>query len=213
MIRTIEKKSLLSMLAAGVAVLGATVAAGFGTKTAATPSVGDPAPAFTLTDTDGETYSLEDHQGKIVVLEWFNPDCPFVKKFHYATKVMHETHAGFAGNEDVVFLAINSGAAGKQGAGLERNQQAKVDFKIEYPILLDESGEVGKAYGAKRTPEMFIIDGEGIIRYHGPIDSNPSARTIGENYLQLAITQLVNGESEIITPDNDIYGCSVKYAN
>ncbi|MEM8756636.1 MAG: redoxin domain-containing protein [Planctomycetota bacterium] len=208
-----KKSGLIRTLAAGAAVLGAAFAAGFGSLAEReAPVVGEAAPNFTLTDINGESHNLADYQGKVVVLEWFNPDCPFVKKFHYATKVMHETHADVASSGEVVFLAINSGAPGKQGAGLERNQQAATEFKIEYPILLDESGEVGRMFGAKRTPEIFVIDREGVIQYHGPIDSDPSARKVGENYLKLAVTQVVNGESSVIKSDNAIYGCSVKYA-
>ncbi len=213
MLAMTKKRSVFGGLVAAAAVLGAAVAGGFGARPAVEPvKVGDRAPAFSLTDTNGERHSLSDYEGKIVVLEWFNPDCPFVKKFHYDSKVMKETHSQFINDEEVVFLAINSGAPGKQGAGLERNQQAVKEYKIEYPVLLDESGEVGKAYGAKRTPEMFVIDREGVIRYHGPIDSNRSASEVGTNYLELAVKQVKNGETEIVRAEIDVYGCSVKYA-
>jgi peroxiredoxin len=211
------KRSVFGALVAGVAMIGAAFAAGFTSapsrSVAVEPvEVGAKAPDFTLTDVNGSEVTLSDYAGKIVVLEWFNPDCPFVKKFHYSTKTMHETHAKFAGDEGIVFLAINSGAPGKQGHGVERNRKAIEEYKIQYPVLLDESGAVGQLYGAKRTPEIFVIDGEGVVRYHGPIDSDASARTVGENYLELAVTQLKNGETEIITPQNAVYGCSVKYA-
>jgi peroxiredoxin len=209
-----KKRSVFGGVVAAAAVLGAAVAGGFGARPAAEPvEVGEMAPAFSLTDTNGDRHSLSDFEGKVVVLEWFNPDCPFVKKFHADTKVMKETHAKFMNDEEIVFLAINSGAPGKQGAGVERNQLAIKEFKMEYPVLLDESGEVGKAYGAKRTPEIFVIDREGVVRYHGPIDSKRSASEVGTNYLEMAVKQIKNGETDVIRPEIEVYGCSVKYAN
>lgn len=214
MLNVAKKRSLVSGLVGGLALIGAAFAAGFGSSSAVEPvEVGANAPDFTLTDTAGTEHTLSAYAGKTVVLEWFNPDCPFVKKFHYATKTMHETHAKFADDPSIVFLAINSGAPGKQGHGLERNQKAIEEYKIQYPVLLDESGEVGKLFGAKRTPEIFIVDGEGVVRYHGPIDSDSSAREVGDNYVELALTQLRNGETDIVTPTTDVYGCAVKYAN
>ncbi|MEN1705038.1 MAG: redoxin domain-containing protein [Planctomycetota bacterium] len=214
MLSMTKKRGVFGGLVAAAAVVGAAFAAGFGERPAAEPvKIGEAAPAFSLTDTNGDRHSLSDFSGKVVVLEWFNPDCPFVKKFHADSKVMKETHAKFMNDEEVVFLAINSGAPGKQGAGLERNQLAIKEFKMEYPILLDESGEVGKTYGVKRTPEMFVIDREGIVRYHGPIDSKRSASEVGTNYLEIAVQQIRNGETDVIRPESDVYGCSVKYAN
>ncbi|NVB41301.1 redoxin domain-containing protein [Pseudenhygromyxa sp. WMMC2535] len=137
----------------------------------ATAKVGEPAPAFTLPQVDGEEISLSDFAGKTVVLEWFNPDCPFVKYAHgegpLKTMAAEQTKAG------VVWLAINSGAPGKQGHGAERNREAAADWGLEHPILLDESGEVGKRYGAKTTPHMFVVDGEGKLVYAGGLDNAP----------------------------------------
>ncbi|MEO1534876.1 MAG: redoxin domain-containing protein [Planctomycetota bacterium] len=211
---SMKKRSVFGGVVAAAAVVGAAFAAGFGARPTAEPvKVGEMAPAFSLTDTNGDRHSLSDFSGKVVVLEWFNPDCPFVKKFHADSKVMKETHAQFMNDEEIVFLAINSGAPGKQGAGAERNKLAIKEFKMEYPILLDESGEVGKAYGAKRTPEIFVLDREGVVRYHGPIDSKRSASEVGTNYLEIAVKQIKNGETDIIRPEIEVYGCSVKYAN
>jgi len=98
-----------------------------------------------------------------------------------------------------------------QGNGLERNQKAKSDYKIDYPILLDESGKVGREYGAKRTPEIFIIDAKGKIAYHGPFANSASGRTIGDkNYVETAVNQVLAGET-VVTPEIQPYGCSVKY--
>ena len=144
----------------------------------ATAKVGEPAPAFTLPSVSGEQISLADYAGKTVVLEWFNPDCPFVKYAHesggpLATLGNEQTKAG------VVWIAINSGAPGKQGAGAERNKQAQTDWKLEHPILIDEDGKVGHTYGAQTTPHMFVIDPAGKLIYAGAVDNAPLGRVEG----------------------------------
>ncbi|PRP96734.1 redoxin family protein [Enhygromyxa salina] len=145
--------------------------------TAPTAKVGEPAPAFTLPNLDGEQVSLADFAGKTVVLEWFNPDCPFVKYAHgegpLATLGNEQHQAG------VVWLAINSGAAGKQGAGVERNKEAKAEWKLAHPILIDEDGAVGHSYGATTTPHMFVIDPEGKLVFAGGLDNAPLGRVDG----------------------------------
>lgn len=174
-------------------------------------AVGSPAPNFTLTDLAGNQHELASYKGKIVVLEWFNPDCPFVVKHHHHNKTMKETYDAYK-DKDVVWLAINSGAPGKQGNGVERNQRAVTEYGIEYPVLLDESGEVGHLYGATNTPHMFVIDAQGVLRYAGAIDDNRSARTPGEtNYVRAALDAILAGQ-EVATPETRAYGCGVKYA-
>lgn len=179
---------------------------------AMTAKVGAPAPAFTLTDTDGKTFNLADHKGEVVVLEWFNPGCPYVKKHHEKLDTMAATYGAFK-DKGVVWVAINSGAPGKEGAGLETNKTAKANWKIQYPVLLDETGMVGKMYGAKTTPHMYIINKDGTLAYAGAIDSDSSAGKAGEtNYVKQALTQVLAGET-VSTPETKPYGCSVKYAN
>lgn len=174
--------------------------------------LGKAAPDFVLTDTDGKAVKLSEHKGKIVVLEWFNPDCPFVKKHHSNNKSMAEAYGKVKG-DDVVWLAINSGAPGKQGAGLERNQTARKEYGIPYPVLLDQAGVVGQAYGAKNTPHMFIVDQTGKLAYVGAIDDNPSPDVLGQlNYVVDAVTRLKKGEA-LATSQTKPYGCSVKYAS
>jgi peroxiredoxin len=129
-------------------------------------AIGDAAPAFVLKDTAGKEVSLAEltkNKDKIVVVQWFNPGCPFVVK-HYGKKgnTFNDMYTKYK-DKGVIFLGINSGAEGKQGAGLETNAAAVKDWKIEYPILLDETGVVGKSYNAKRTPEMFIIAKDGTM--------------------------------------------------
>lgn len=177
---------------------------------AAPAKVGDVAPDFTLKDTDGKDVKLADFKGKIVVLEWFNPGCPFVQKHHVKLDTMTKTAAAYK-DKGVVWLAINSGAEGKQGAAATENAKVKKDWKIDYPILLDTTGSTGKAYGAKRTPDMFIIDKEGKLAYAGGIDNNSSPKTAGDkNYVKNALDELLAGK-KVTEATTESYGCNVKY--
>jgi peroxiredoxin len=182
----------------------------------ATPSikVGEKAPDFTLTDTDGKKHTLSDYAkaGKIVVLEWFNPDCPFIKKHHTKATTMNDL-AAEQQKKDVVWLAINSGAPGKQGAGLERNKAAKTEYKMNYPILLDEAGTVGRMYGAKTTPHMFVIAKDGTLIYKGAIDDDKSPDKVGATlYVRTAVNSYAAGE-KVEPSETTSYGCSVKYGD
>lgn len=176
-------------------------------------TVGEKAPDFTLTDTDGNTVMLSEilDGETMVVLEWFNPDCPFVKKHHIDNKSMADTYK-MASEHDVVWLAINSGAPGNQGAGLEHNQKAIEDYGIAYPVLLDESGKVGMMYGAKTTPHMYVIDTDGTLVYAGAIDNVPNPKELGDvNYVTSAVNACASGE-KVEMAETKPYGCSVKYA-
>lgn len=176
--------------------------------------IGQPAPDFTLKDTEGNEYHLADFtkEGKPVVLEWFNPDCPFVQKHHKLTRNMADTYAVAKAN-GVVWLAINSGAKGKQGSGVERNREAKKAYEIAYPILLDEDGTVGRLYGAKTTPDMFVIDPKGILVYSGAIDDAPNTTALGKtNYVKHAL-HLMLSNKPVEVAETKSYGCSVKYAD
>ncbi len=183
-----------------------------GKDAAKTPTAGDAAPDFTLKGLDGKevTLSALTKEGKIVVIQWFNPDCPFVVK-HYEKggNTFNDMHAKYSGR-NVVLLGINSGAAGKQGAGKERNEKAVKDWKIAYPILLDESGKVGQAYGAKRTPEMFIVTPDGKIAYHGAIDDDRGNGVGKNNYVTKALDEIL-AKTNVTTAKTEPYGCSVKY--
>jgi peroxiredoxin len=177
--------------------------------------LGAAAPDFELADLDGNKVSLAKHRGSIVVLEWFNPECPFVKKSH--TKGSLVDTAARQTKEGVVWLAVNSNAAGKQGHGAEKNREGREAFKMTHPILLDEDGRVGKAYGAARTPHMYVIDQKGNLAYRGAIDNSPDGE--GEspaggklvNYVDGAIADLRAGKAPSVT-ETEPYGCSVKYA-
>ncbi len=173
--------------------------------------VGADAPAFELKDTDGNVVKLADlsKDGNIVVLEWFNPGCPFVVKHHEKLTTFKDLTKKYEGKK-VKFVAINSGGKGMEGNGLELNKKAKKDFAMSYPVLLDESGEVGHAYGAQRTPHMFVIK-DNKIAYMGAIDDNASPEEAGKvNYVEKAVDALLAGTS-VETTETKPYGCGVKY--
>ena len=176
--------------------------------------VGETAPAFTLKDTDGKEVKLADYKGKIVVLEWFNPECPFVKKHHVTMDTMAKLAKEYK-DKSVVWLAINSGSEGKQGAGQETNSKAKKDYKIDYPVLLDTTGATGKAYGAKTTPHMYVIDKDGKLVYAGAIDDHrgpgkPDEKTTVKNYVKNALDEVIAGK-KVTSATSEPYGCPVKY--
>lgn len=174
--------------------------------------VGAPAPTFTLPTTDGKTINLADYKGKVVVLEWFNPQCPYVVHHHSKTPTMSTLYNEFHG-QGVEWIAINSGAPGKEGAGLDLNKKMKSEWNIAYPVALDESGAVGHMYGAKTTPHMFIIDKDGTLVYAGGIDNDRSLKNTSgaTNYVRDALNQVLAGET-VTTAESAPYGCSVKYA-
>lgn len=172
--------------------------------------VGAEAPDFTLTDTDGNAHTLADLKGKVVVLEWFNPTCPYVVKHHEKHPTMKTTYAKYK-DQDVVWLAINSGAEGKKGSSQEENVAAKAKWGIEYPVLLDADGSVGKSYGARTTPHMYIINAEGVLVYAGAIDND--RRKLGDvNYVDKALGEVLAGK-DVTDATSKPYGCSVKYSN
>ena len=172
--------------------------------------VGAPAPAFALQDTSGKTINLADYSGKIVVLEWVNPECPFVIR-HYNLKTM-TTLADKNKDKDVVWLAIATGNT----ANTDKLKSFAEKESIGYPILLDPDGAVGHAYGAKTTPHMFIIDKEGKLAYAGGIDNKPNDDTKAPladgtvNYVEKALTELQSGTT-VSVPETKSYGCTVKY--
>lgn len=176
--------------------------------------INQPAPSFELKNQEGRMVGLDDYKGKTVILEWYNQDCPFVRKFYDAQK-MQELQAK-AKSEGFVWLTIASSAVGKQGHLTQ--ESAKERIKIEGSnaahILLDASGKVGQAYGAKTTPHMFVIGTEGRVLYDGAIDSISSANSNdiekAQNYIEMAMSNL-KASQEIKVAKTKPYGCSVKY--
>jgi peroxiredoxin len=179
-------------------------------KKASGVEIGAKAPDFSLTDTDGKTVKLADFAGKIVVLEWFNPECPIILKHHKTGTTFNDLHKEFA-DKGVVFLAINSSAKGQQGNGADLNKAQKTALNVPYPILLDESGTVGRAYGAKTTPHCFVVNKDGTLAYNGAIDNDSSDKATAKNYVQNALNQLLRGET-VTEAKTKPYGCGVKYS-
>ena len=176
--------------------------------------VGDPAPSFSLVDTNGKQHALDDFKGKVVVLEWFNHDCPFVKK-HYDSGNMPALQSRYTA-KDVVWLSINSSAPGKQGnyAPDKASELSKEKKSAATYVLLDQDGTVGRLYGAKTTPHMYVIDGKGILRYEGAIDSVSSTDQAdikdATNYVAAAVDAVMAGKN--VDPSvTQSYGCGVKY--
>jgi len=174
------------------------------------------APAFSLTGIDGKTYSLADYKGKYVVLEWNNFDCPFVKKF-YGSGKMQELQKEYTA-KGVVWLTICSSAEGKQGyydAGVLKDMAT--DRKLSSTAYLrDPDGTVGRLYGAKTTPNMFVISPEGVLIYAGAIDDKPSADPAdiasATNYVTASLNLAMAGKP-LEVKSTTSYGCGVKYAN
>lgn len=175
-----------------------------------------PAPGFTLVDVEGNEHSLNDYEGKFVVLEWVNFDCPFVRK-HYEGKNMQKLQKEYT-EEGVVWLSICSSAEGTQGYydTAEIKKRIKNHDAAMSAYLIDESGKVGRMFGAKTTPHMYVINPEGVLVYAGGIDDRPStskADLVGAtNYVSEALDAAMNGK-EIKTKVSRPYGCSVKYKN
>ncbi|MBY0516972.1 MAG: thioredoxin family protein [Bacteriovoracaceae bacterium] len=176
--------------------------------------IGNLAPAFVLPGASGKNVSLTSLKGKVIVLEWLNHGCPFVKK-HYGSNNMQTLQAE-AKSKGVVWLSIISSAKGKQGHVDQAG--AKADMKTHgsnaADVLIDEDGTVGKAYGAKSTPHMFVIDAKGRLAYQGAIDDKPSTEQSdvkgARNFVRDAVDSLVNGQ-KIMLPETKAYGCGVKY--
>jgi peroxiredoxin len=178
------------------------------------PPVGSAAPDFSLTDAKGKTHSLSQYKGKYVVLEWFNPECPFVKK-HYGSGNMQKLQAEYT-NKGVVWLSIDSSAPGTEGNLTQEQAEKKMsEWKTrQTAFLLDPEGKAGRAYGAKNTPDMIIINPEGRIIYEGAIDSkatpNPADISSSTNYVKVALDESMAGKP-VTTSSTKPYGCSVKY--
>jgi peroxiredoxin len=176
--------------------------------------IGASAPDFALLDLDGRTVRLTDHRGKVVVLEWFNPGCPYVVASHTRGSLVDA--AARRQREGVVWIAVNSAAPGTQGHGAELNRAAARKWRMDHPLLLDESGDVGRAYGATNTPHMFVVDREGRLAYAGAIDNSPDgeqgapAGGVLVEYVSAALEDLRAGRP-VRTPKTKAYGCSVKY--
>lgn len=186
------------------------------TAAAAEVSVGKPAPDFTGTDVlSGEPVSLSDYKGKLVVLEWHNEGCPFVKKF-YSVRAMQQLQKN-AAEKGVVWITVNSSAEGKQGhyaTAEDAKKYLTAKGAVPAHYIADTSGKIGHLYDAKTTPHMFVIDKEGTLAYMGAIDDTPTADSAdiasAKNYVTRALRALNEGKPVAVTSTRP-YGCGVKY--
>src|SRR6267143_190794 len=178
------------------------------------PPVGSAAPDFSLTDASGKTHSLSQYNGKTVVLEWFNPECPFVKK-HYGSGNMQKLQGEYTG-KGVVWLTIDSNAPGAEGnLSPEQAQKVMKDWSTKQTaLLLDPDGNAGRTYNARNTPHMFVINPEGKVIYEGAIDSkatpNPNDIASSTNYVKVALDESMSGKP-VSNANTRPYGCSIKY--
>jgi peroxiredoxin len=178
------------------------------------PPVGTAAPDFSLTDSNGKAHSLSQYKGKYVVLEWFNPECPFVKK-HYGSDNMQKLQQEYT-SKGVVWLTIDSNAPGAEGNMTpEQAQKIMSSWKThQTALLLDSESKVARSYGAKNTPDMIVINPEGKIVYEGAIDNkatpNPNDIPSSTNYVKAALDESLAGKP-VSNPTTKPYGCSVKY--
>jgi peroxiredoxin len=178
------------------------------------PPVGSAAPDFSAPDTNGKTHSLSQYKGKYVVLEWFNPECPFVKK-HYGSDNMQKLQQEYTG-KGIVWLTIDSNAPGTEGnITPDQAQKIMASWKTKQTaLLLDPESKVARSYGAKNTPNMVVINPEGKIVYEGAIDNkatpNPADIPNSTNYVKAALDESLAGRP-VSNPTTKPYGCSVKY--
>jgi peroxiredoxin len=201
-------------MVARIALLSVIVAFSVGAVQLGGPQIGEPAPAFALPDTHGQLHSLEQYRGQWVVLEWLNYGCPYVVK-HYRTGNIPDQQAKWA-ERGVKWFAIVSSAPGKQGhyEPAEMNAESAKFGSRAAAVLMDPDGTVGRAYEAKTTPQMFVIDPQGRVVYMGGIDDIATSRdedlARATQYVDQALTQAMAGET-VAVPVSRPYGCSVKY--
>lgn len=215
MIRNTSPKTTFGLIAvAGATLVGAGVLSLRPQAAIAAAPAGKSAPAFSLKDTSGRTRSLSQFKGRYVVIEWLNHDCPFVKA-QYASGNMQKLQRSARG-KGAVWLSVASSATGKQGnySAAQANGLTRSKKAMPSAVLLDASGKVGRLYGAKTTPHMFVINPQGKVIYNGAIDNNPTTdkATVAsaKNYVMAALTQAKSGK-KVSTAATQPYGCSVKY--
>jgi peroxiredoxin len=206
--RTNTKKSIvLSAVAACAVAIGASsaaVALGGGAE------VGKPAPAFELKDQNGKTWKLSDFAGKTVVLEWFNPDCPFIVGTY--EKGLASSTIEALKKDGAVFIAINSTGTAPLEEVMKKSTALLEKNKIDHPILFDHDGTVGRAYGAQTTPHMYVIDPKGVLRYQGAFSNDPKFANASnaKNFVLEACQATKSGAAPASTYEKP-WGCNVKY--
>lgn len=216
MIKTqVSRRGVLSTaVITAVCVGGLSLLLPSGSAQAATGQVGTPAPDFEAVDTQGNTVKLSELKGQTVILEWTNHDCPYVRK-HYETGNMQALQKEAAA-DGVTWLSIISSAPGTQGHVSPDRANALTVERQASPsaVIIDEPGKIGRAFGARVTPHMYIIDDAGTLVFNGAVDDNRSARhatvETANNYVRAALADMEAGR-EIAAASPEPYGCSVKY--
>lgn len=209
---SLPRRAMLRTAALTAALAGAGLM--FAAPAMAAATVGQPAPAFTAVDSKGRQHKLADLKGKVVVLEWTNNECPYVKK-HYGASNMQNLQKQAKG-AGVVWLSVISSAPGEQGhvTGAQADELTASRNAAPAAVLLDPQGAIGKAYDARTTPHMFVIDAKGILRYAGGIDSIASARAAdiekADPLFKTALESVLKGEN-VAQAVTRPYGCNVKY--
>ena len=213
----VARRAVLAAGLGGAAALGLVLAVG---STAAYPAaqtrIGAPAPAFALTDSNGKTVSLADFKGKIVVLEWSNHECPYVRK-HYGGNAMQALQKKWTA-QGVVWLTLISSEPGSQGF-VQPQQANKLTVDrgaAPTAVLFDPKGDVGRSYGAQVTPHMYVVKGDGTLAYMGGIDDKATTRLddlkTAKNFVDAALTEVAAGKAVSVTTSRP-YGCSIKYSS
>ncbi len=212
-----QKLAALLVLTAALTMSAEFAGGGFvraASETEVAAQVGKAAPEFSLPASNGKSVDLAQYKGKLVVLEWFNHGCPFVKK-HYDSGNMQALQKEYTG-KGVIWLSICSSAPGKQGFGTAEEHNAELkEFKAApTAVLMDPDGKVGRMYGAKTTPHMFVIDKKGVLVYAGAIDdhSDPDQASIkiSKSFVKEALDEILSGKT-VAQASTKSYGCSVKY--
>ena len=213
---SLSRRRFLAHTGAAALVTGAASALGRPMPSwAAAAKVGEPAPGFTSAATTGSPVSLGSYKGKVVVLEWTNHDCPYVRK-HYETGNMQSLQREATG-QGVVWLSLISSSPGTQGHVTPAQADELTSTRKAAPtaVLLDEKGVVGRMYGATNTPHMYIVDKAGLLAYAGAIDDRPTSRRAdvpgANNYVRAALEAVAAGQP-VKTPVTRAYGCTVKYS-
>ncbi len=210
-----SRRQFLTSTGAVVLVGGASTLGGRPSWAAVAAKVGEPAPAFTATSTAGSPVSLGSYKGKVVVLEWTNHECPYVRK-HYESGNMQALQRETTG-QGIVWLTIISSAKGEQGYVTPAQADELTTSRKATPtlVLLDEKGVVGRMYGATNTPHMYVVDQTGLLVYAGAIDDRPTTRKAdvpgANNYVKAALESVAAGQP-VKTPVTRAYGCTVKYS-
>jgi hypothetical protein len=176
--------------------------------------LGQPAPEFTMSDANGRAHSLAQYSGRTVVLEWFNPRCAYFDDAYKKSGVLREMSERWA-REGVIWLLVNSEGPEEQGSDVEENRVFVRERELSTPLLMDPTGMVGKAYGAKVTPEFFVVSERGLLVYCGALDNAPNgvvpAHDVKTNYVDAALRDLKSGHAVVIN-EGKPYGCGVRYA-